>query len=212
MTFSTTESAIEINVFARTPVIGQVKKRLARTIGENEALRIYSLLLIHTIEAAREAAKKLNQIPSISFLGPDIQKWLPQKLWCKTRPQSFDNLTDNLMELYRETKQKDLDGILVIGSDHPMLNSAHITKMVYLLDKHPVSIGPSEDGGFWSLGSSIPLDNILKTVPMSRENTFEILIQRLQNANISYGIGPTLWDIDTESSLLRWQKEIGKKL
>ena len=46
-------------IFVRNPELGKVKTRLAATVGDEEALNIYALLLNHTMqEASKVAADK----------------------------------------------------------------------------------------------------------------------------------------------------------
>ena len=44
-------SSIEVALFARSPVIGTVKQRLAQEIGDTEALRCYNALLHRALDA-----------------------------------------------------------------------------------------------------------------------------------------------------------------
>jgi len=102
-------------------------------------------------------------------------------------------------------------GVIVIGADHPTLEPGHIVTMARLLDGHPVSIGPAQDGGFWALGTTVPLDGILDHVPLSCGDTLIALETALEARGLSHVRGPTLWDVDTEIDLNRWRKEMEKK-
>ncbi len=202
---------IELAVFVRTPVLGKVKTRLAAAIGPEKALEVYKKLLAHTFEAAIAACRMSPDIkPVLWHRGPVTPIDVPADLTTDVRPQHHDSMCENLHEILRAPGLT-CRGVIVIGADHPTLEPGHIVTMARLLDGHPVSIGPAQDGGFWALGTTIPLDGILDRVPLSRGDTLEALETALEARGLSHVRGPTLWDVDTEADLERWRKDRRKK-
>ena len=62
-------------------------------------------------------------------------------------------------------------------------------------------LGPAVDGGFWALGLREPDGDLVRGVPMSRENTGAIQYARLIDAGLATTILPSLRDIDTIDDL-----------
>jgi len=202
---------IELAVFVRSPVLRKVKTRLAAAIGPEKALEVYRKLLAHTFEAAIAASRMSPDIkPVLWHRGPVAPIDIPAEFTMDVRPQRHDSMRENLHEILRAPSLT-RRGVIVIGADHPTLEPGHIVTMARLLDGHPVSIGPAQDGGFWALGTTVPLDGILDHVPLSCGDTLIALETALEARGLSHVRGPTLWDVDTEIDLNRWRKEMEKK-
>ncbi len=196
---------IELAIFVRAPVLGKVKTRLAAAIGPEKTLEVYKKLLAHTFEAAIAASRMSPDIkPVLWHLGPITPIDIPVDLNEDARPQNHDSMRENLHEILRAPGLA-CRGVIVIGADHPTLEPGHIVTMARLLDDHPVSIGPALDGGFWALGTTVPLNGILDSVPLSCGDTLEALETALAARGLSHVRGPTLWDVDTEADLNRWR-------
>ena len=202
---------IELALFVRAPVLGKVKTRLAAAIGARKALEVYKKLLAHTFEAAIAASRLSPYIkPVLWHRGPITPIDIPAVLSVDMRPQHYDSMRENLHEIICAPSLT-CRGVIVIGADHPTLEPEHIVTMVRLLDSHPVSIGPAQDGGFWALGTTVPLNGILDRVPLSCGDTLVALEKALEVRGLPHVRGPILWDVDTEADLRRWQKDMEKK-
>lgn len=86
---------------------------------------------------------------------------------------------------------------LLIGMDTPHLTSDHLAPA--LEDNREVDawFGPAADGGFWALGMREPRGDLIRGVPMSRNDTGAIQRARLTAAGLRVGLLDTLMDVDT---------------
>jgi hypothetical protein len=57
--------------------------------------------------------------------------------------------------------------------------------------------GPANDGGFWALGLARPTGDLLRGVPMSRDDTGAHQLRRLAEAGLRVRMLPELVDVDT---------------
>lgn len=96
--------------------------------------------------------------------------------------------------------------VVVVGSDVPGLEAAHIRRALELLDGDPgrVVVGPSPDGGFYLLASAEPLDGVFASVHWCCGETLESLRRALAQAGRDVTLLPPLVDLDRRRDLERW--------
>ena len=57
--------------------------------------------------------------------------------------------------------------------------------------------GPATDGGFWAIGMREPRGDLIRGVPMSRDDTGATQLARLESAGLNVGLLGELTDVDT---------------
>ncbi|WP_165065336.1 TIGR04282 family arsenosugar biosynthesis glycosyltransferase [Marisediminicola senii] len=86
----------------------------------------------------------------------------------------------------------------LIGMDTPQLTADLLAPM---FTDWPADVdaffGPATDGGFWCLALREPTGDLLRGVPMSRDDTGEIQLQRLRDAGLRVWMLQPLTDVDT---------------
>jgi len=197
-------------VFARAPILGRVKTRLAEEIGPAEALDAYTELLDRTIAAVVAACRERPDLePVLWHLG----EWpaafpLPATIASCLRPQPHADMLGNLRALFCPDPNAPRHGVVVVGADHPAIDPADVLTAASLLDEADVVIGPAEDGGFWSLGATVDIREALLAVPFGTGDALAALEHAVRCSGFSVRRAPTLWDIDTAADLRRWRKEM----
>ncbi|WP_034260812.1 TIGR04282 family arsenosugar biosynthesis glycosyltransferase [Altibacter lentus] len=144
--FPTSKKALII--FTRNPELGKCKTRLAATVGDEAALRIYNFLLNHTVSITQEL-----QVDKFVFYSNEIWK---DDLW-KTRHyhkklQRGEDLGARMMHAFQEIFDSGYKQAIIIGSDLYDLDSETITHAFKALDTSEVVLGPAADGGYYLLG------------------------------------------------------------
>lgn len=135
-------------IFTRNPEFGKCKTRLAATIGNQNALDIYTFLLAHTAALTKDvnAAK---------------QVWYSEEIWendmwdraaFDKKLQQGDNLGIRMAHAFQEGFAAGFERIIIIGSDMYDLTTTDIDKAFTFLESKDVVIGPAEDGGYYLLG------------------------------------------------------------
>lgn len=86
---------------------------------------------------------------------------------------------------------------VLIGMDTPQLSAAVLAP---LFADWPADVdawfGPAADGGFWALALRTPNGDLIRGVPMSRDDTGARQLERLHAAGLRVRMLPTLTDVD----------------
>ncbi len=181
-------------IFARKPVAGKVKTRLAAAVGEETALRIYIRLLTHTREVAMGAGCDvhvfLTEPPADLF-------WQDFTLDLQAEGDLGLKMHDAFVQLFAAGYQH----VIIIGSDCPDLQASHVQQAFGALAAHDAVIGPAADGGFYLLGMRQMHSNLFRNKSWSTEKVFAETIADLRDAGLSYAVLPQLRDVDEVADL-----------
>ncbi|MBM9500146.1 TIGR04282 family arsenosugar biosynthesis glycosyltransferase [Leptospira sp. 201903071] len=184
-------------LFLRNPVLGRVKTRLAKTLGEKTALKVYEQLL----EITKEQIKNL-EIPVRLYFDsiPDsgFSDWGKRT---SVHLQTGSDLGERMKNSFLETFQSGTEKVLIIGSDCPDLETKHIREAFSALESKDAVIGPAKDGGYYLLGLKTLAPEIFTEIPWSSERVFAMTLEKLQLARKDVRILPLLNDIDEEIDL-----------
>lgn len=93
----------------------------------------------------------------------------------------------------------EVDGrTVLVGMDTPQLTVADLAPAFDdSADDVDAWFGPANDGGFWALGLERPSGDLLRGVPMSRDDTGAHQLRRLAEAGLRVRTLPELVDVDT---------------
>lgn len=190
-------------VFIRNARIGQVKTRLAATVGDERALEIYIRLLDYTsnVVAVVQADKAIFYSDFIEevdeFPIPLFQKYL----------QLGDDLGDKMKNAFVKMFARGYEKVIIIGSDCAELDEVLVEEAFAALNDHDVVIGPAKDGGYYLLGSKKLIPSFFTNKTWSTNNVFLDTILDCKKAGLSYYVLKELNDIDEESDLPKsWRK------
>lgn len=185
-------------IFAKAPVPGQVKTRLIPALGPEGACDLYQKLLRHTLHQTRAWPGE-----RYLYCAPDTEHPL------------FRSLADEHRLILRQQRGEDLGermahalsdfptGALLIGTDCPVLDCAHLFLASRALDTHDVAILPSEDGGYVLIGQRAPNPAPFAGMSWSHAQVLSDTQSRVATAGLSLWLGPTLWDLDEPADLPR---------
>ncbi len=181
----------------KNPQFGKVKTRLAATVGEQEALRIYLKLL----ERTREVTLPLAVDKTVCYT-PDV---LVDDLWNnehyqKTR-QSDGNLGERMQQSFAAGFAQGYQRVCIIGSDCYELSTEVIEEAFEQLNAHDVVIGPSTDGGYYLLGMNRLHATFFTDKVWSTASVKEDTVRDAKRMNLRWFELPTLTDVDEEDDL-----------
>ena len=184
-------------IFVRNPVLGKVKTRLAQTMGDEEALKVYKALLLKTHETVQEI-----NCDKYIFYHDNIghnDSW-PASIY-KKELQVTGTLGEKMTAAARQIFDKGYEKLLIIGSDCYALTAAIIETAFAQLSNVDVVIGPATDGGYYLIGQSrfIPALFALKewSTPQVLQDTLAICSA---NSIPVYQL-PMLSDVDEEKDI-----------
>ena len=194
-----------IIVFVRTPELGKVKTRLAKSIGDVSALTIYKLLLKHTATVLYDLS--FDKVVYYSEKVEENDFW-EARLFEKKLQKGAD-LGERMQHAFETAFEQGYQKVLIIGSDLFDLKSIHITTAFEALENHDLTIGPSLDGGYYLLGMKELYPAVFKNKKWGTDSILGNTLKDLQQQNVK--LLEALNDIDTFEDLQQ-QPELLKKI
>lgn len=135
-------------IFTRNPELGNVKTRLAKKVGNQTALEIYTFLL----EKTKEITTNITADKAVYY----SVKIKEQDLWDAATYQKHQQVGSDLgirmKNAFKNSFSAGYKKVLIIGSDLYDLTTENIENAFLELDKNDVVLGPAEDGGYYLLG------------------------------------------------------------
>lgn len=179
-------------VLAKECIPGKVKTRLHPVFTYEEAARIASASLADTLAAVASlpASRRI-----LCFDGTNPP---PGSEEYEILPQVAGGLDERIASAFDVSTGP----TVLIGMDTPQITAALLEP---LFGRWPDGVdawfGPAADGGFWALALAEPRGDLVRGVPMSRDDTGSIQRHRLVEANLGVRDLPDLLDIDTAHDL-----------
>jgi uncharacterized protein len=196
---------MRVAVFAKAPVPGAVKTRLAALLGPDGAAGLHSGLVRHALSAATHAR-----------IGP-------VELWCapdETHPffercarefgvtlerQQGEDLGQRMRHAFDASHARG-QALIVIGADCPALDAAALQSAAAALGTHDAVIAPAEDGGYVLVGLARPVPALFETMPWGESAVMAQTRARLAECGVSWRELETLWDVDRPEDFARLQQ------
>ena len=185
-------------IFIRNPQLGKVKTRLARTVGDKKALRIYQILL----EKTRAAA-----------LGVQAERWLfysdfinENDEWSQEdfskKMQIDGDLGERMEQAFRAAFAAGAQRVVIIGSDCLQLTGEMLQAAFDRLEEVDLVLGPVPDGGYYLLGMKELEPSVFYGIEWSTEKVLSQTLEKIRATGKSYILLPALSDVDTEMDWL----------
>lgn len=196
-------------VFAREPLPGRVKTRLAADIGDTSAADVYSWMLGNVLDNCR----KLVGIETIVYWACDsgaVQS-LAGRYDCVSTSQVNADLGQRMQVAFSEMFTAGFETCCIIGSDAPDLPVSYILEAFDLLidRKADVVFGPSHDGGYYLLGLSRPCPSLFIDIEWSTPQVLQQSLAAAERAGLKAIQLPGWYDIDTHDDLIKYWERSG---
>lgn len=185
-------------VFARAPVPGQVKTRIARVVGDARALELYRWCAAAVLAQLHDprwtlwvAFTPADQRPlTEAALGP-ADRWIAQP----------DGDLGVRLAAAAATAFAEGDGpVLLVGTDCVALTAERISEALAQLATHDAALGPAHDGGYYLLGLARPLP-LFEGVAWSTATVADDTRERLRRAGATWAELPPEQDLDEVADL-----------
>lgn len=178
-------------VFTKNPVLGQCKTRLAKSVGELAALRVYKYLLEHTAKLTKNVTADKWVFYSNKIIEEDS---FSEKLFNK-KQQCGKDLGEKMQNAFAEGFAENYRKIIIVGSDMLAISTKEIDLAFEKLEKQDYVIGPAEDGGYYLLGMRQLTTNLFRQKKWSTSSVFAETMRNLPTEKTA--ILETKNDIDT---------------
>src|SRR5688572_14062427 len=184
-------------IFIRNPELGKVKTRLAATVGDENALKVYEALLEYTKVITQDlpCRKVLYYADKIT----EKDRW-PDGIYDKALQPEGD-LGLKMETAFSEAFQEGARQVVLIGSDCYELTSEILDEAYKQLKTKDAVIGPATDGGYYLLGFSRPDYSVFLHKNWSTNTVFQDTVNDLETNGFSWSELPVLNDVDEEKDL-----------
>lgn len=151
-------------VFCKNPIPGQVKTRLAKTIGETAAAAVYEQLCSHTRQVLHFWG---GAVAVFHATAPHYQNPWKQNDW-RQKTQRGHDLGERMQHAISWAFAQGASKVCLIGSDLWTLTPTDLEDAFKALDDHPIVWGPATDGGYYLIGLTQPQPELFHNLPWSQ--------------------------------------------
>ena len=190
--------ASRICIFAKPPVAGGVKTRLAADLGVERATALARSFLVDTCAAMRTLGWARAILATTGALDLDLQTELALPIWSQG-----DGDLGARLERVLARALADAPVVIAIGADSPGLPLRLLDEARAALATADAAIGPADDGGFYLLALRRCPAGLLVDLPWSAPDTFARTVERMRAHGLSVIELPRWFDVDRADDLLR---------
>ncbi len=187
-----------LGIFAKRPVPGAVKTRLAAAVGAEAAARFYEVSLRTLL--ARLSKVSMRRVIGVARTSDVDLPWFHQFANYELWPQPAGDLGLKLAAWFEFACSTD-DRVLIIGSDSPTLPLEFITQAVTALEACECVIGPALDGGYYLIGLRCPVPQLFRGIEWSTPRVLEQTLTRAAKQGLSVTLLPQWNDVDEMADL-----------
>jgi rSAM/selenodomain-associated transferase 1 len=182
-------SSVALLVIAKEPLPGRAKTRLTPPCTASQAAALAGASLLDTLDVVERtpAARKV-----LVFDG-DARRWCRRGF--ELMPQRGAGLGERLAAAFADVG----GAALLVGMDTPQLTPGLLCASMRALGRPDVDavLGPTADGGYWSVGFGSRVSGAFDDVPMSAPSTCRRQRARLHVLGLRVDEQPLLRDVDT---------------
>jgi rSAM/selenodomain-associated transferase 2/rSAM/selenodomain-associated transferase 1 len=193
-------------VFLRFPSNGEVKTRLARTIGNEMATRFYRECAEHLFreveELPQDIVRHIYYTPRNA--GKSVERWAGRDYYYQA--QANGNLGKRLETIFHDQFKKGFKKVMIIATDVPDITVTDIKEAFNAMGEADLVIGPSFDGGYYLIGMKELHPSLFDGIAWSTNIVYDQTLAIAAESGLRVHNLRTLDDIDTEEDLHRWRK------
>ncbi len=194
------EQHCAVIIFAKAPIPGQVKTRLAESIGDQAAARLATCMLHDTLQraiAAQVGPVELCCAPDTTH--PEFRQAATQHGISLTM-QGGGDLGERM---YRALERALLHHprALLIGTDAPALDAGQLRHAADALHSHPAVFVPATDGGYVLVGMSEPMLSLFDDIPWSTAAVMQRTRDRIAQLGVDAAELDPVDDVDVPDDL-----------
>ncbi len=196
-------AACHIAVFAKAPLPGLAKTRLAPALGQPGAAALAECLLNHAV--AQAVAAGLG--PVTVWATPDATHPVFSRLRAqhgvRLAVQDGSDLGARMAAAFAHTLGDDpATPVLLMGSDAPALDAAMLRQAAAALREHAAVFVPAVDGGYALIGLQAPLPALFVGITWSTPQVMADTRTRLAAGGVARCELPPVVDIDEPADLV----------
>ncbi|WP_158643296.1 TIGR04282 family arsenosugar biosynthesis glycosyltransferase [Ketobacter alkanivorans] len=194
-----------IQVFAKAPVKGQVKTRIAKAAGGDFALHIHHKLCAAVIGTA--LASDADEV-EVWTTNVAAQQYF-EEFGTRCLQQQGTHLGTRMDFALRHGLAR-YDQVIIVGADALSITPDYLAEAFRALDQSSVVVGPALDGGYIMIGATEPVSFVFGNMPWGTADVMGLTLERLLTNGVNFHVMGDRWDIDTlqdiEQHVPQWLK------
>ncbi len=191
-------------IFTKNVLYGQVKTRLAATVGNKKALAVYQQLLGYTAAITNDLSVEKIVFYSTYLDNKDV---FNNNDYGK-KVQFGNDLGERMQDAFNYAFEQGSTDVVIIGSDCFEITADIISNAFNCLKNHEVVIGPAMDGGYYLLAMKKLHAKLFKQINWSTNEVLATTCSICKAHNLSVYLLPELSDIDTAEDLKKYENFI----
>jgi rSAM/selenodomain-associated transferase 1 len=186
-------------LFAKLPVPGQVKTRLAAETSSQFASDVASAFLLDQLDRLLPQADHLLCSTLLAFDPVDAGVAFARLIGdrCRLVPQSPGDLGQRLAAFLTDQFREGAERVVILGTDSPTLPPGFVDQAFRALEQAEVVLGPAMDGGYYLLGCARCLPPIFDGIAWGGSRVLAETIARLTDPTWRVALLPPWYDVDT---------------
>jgi rSAM/selenodomain-associated transferase 1 len=188
-----------IGIFAKAPISGHVKTRLAATIGPAAAAALYRGLGRKVVATAAGAAAGDAAVVWYTPLGKRaaVEEWLDGIPGVRMEAQPPGDLGRRLRYAFARHFGEGARRVVIIGTDCPGITPRILAQAFAALRTADLVLGPATDGGYYLIGLRAPRPHLFRRMAWSTNQVFRATVERARALGCSCRVLRPLRDVDT---------------
>lgn len=190
-------------IFQKNMILGKAKTRIAKSVGNEKAMDIYRKLVQFTHHV-------VSDLPSQKFIYFSDRKenGMPNSTGFLFKVQKGYDLGVRMSSAFDEIFAEGYEKAILIGTDCGEIDKQLFERAFKLLDQHDVVLGPAKDGGYYLVGMKKKNNSLFQDIDWSTNRVLNQTLQRISNEGLTYGLLPTLADVDTYEDWLSQMERV----
>ncbi len=207
-------------VMAKAPLAGQVKTRLIGGVLESlphplnaeDAADLYAAFLSDTFVTMEELAderESLRLVLAFTPIGAEEAFEKVEREGCLMLAQRGSDLGERLTNCFSDLFEMGYERVVIIGGDSPTLPFEILEYAFDALDDDAtVTLGPTEDGGYYLIGLRQLHATLFDGIAWSSPQVLAQTRERIEQAGLTLIELPEWYDVDEPKDLARLQAEM----
>jgi rSAM/selenodomain-associated transferase 1 len=184
-----------LGLFAKRPIPGQVKTRLAAATSADWSARVAEAFLFDMMD-------RLANIPArrvLAYAPVDAGPWFTDSAQGRFElvAQKEGDLGRRLGGFLADELACGTEAVVVVGSDSPTLPAALIERAFDELRAADVVLGPAHDGGYYLIGCGRRLPPVFEEISWGSSRVLAETVERLNDPAWRLALLPPWYDVDT---------------
>lgn len=198
-------------VFVKSPVPGKVKTRLLSRLTPEEAARLYEAFIRDTLSRLKDIKEASCYIACDPSAADPFFPPLGRAYGFSLMDQGAGDLGARMERVLERLRSYGHRRVVLIGSDSPTLPPAFLKRAFEALEKRPLVLGPSPDGGYYLIGLSQRLPALFRSMPWSTPQVLPLTLQRIADLKLSCELLPECRDVDDGGDLQALIAQLGRE-